>query len=378
MRFLEAIRAIVGHRALRWLRAATLNVILPVSMLTSGCATLGYVPERPTLGDTTTFTPTITEVKKWAYAVADGYDSRATMNRQALHAGALLAAAGTGAIAGLAAFNAGGSALTGISIGATFLAGVAAVYSSEEKSRIYRLGSEYIKDLITKSDERLRKYEVAVHQPVDAEKEAENDLDVANEQLKDARVFEKLQIEEARSAREKAEKEADEKKKKILTESAQALEELAKKKEDGVEKAKVAQQAADSRLKNIPRLVKAWKELLEAKATLAPAKGAAPPDQAAIDKAKEGEKPWAALTKDAEALCLRDDVNDVMRRVEEQKALLDPKNIPAQLRAVEKAAEKAKTAPRDKGRAETTEPTPPTVDLKDLAPPVKSRCDGAI
>lgn len=54
---------------------------------------------------------------------------------------ALLGAVAAGAIAGLAAFDSGSSALIGIPIGTSFLASVAAVYSSEEKSRIYGLAS---------------------------------------------------------------------------------------------------------------------------------------------------------------------------------------------------------------------------------------------
>ncbi len=134
----------------------TLVVILFAYGVTSGCVTtLGYVPEHLKPANTETYIPTYAEVKKWAYDVVDGYDSRATMNRHALHFGALFAAAAAGALAGLAAFDAGHSAITGIPIGTAFLSGVFTIYSNEEKSQIYGYASKYVKDLITASDKRF-------------------------------------------------------------------------------------------------------------------------------------------------------------------------------------------------------------------------------
>ena len=130
-------------------------VTLLASLLMSGCVTtLGYVPEHLKPADTTTYIPTYTEVKKWAYDVVDGYDSRATKNRYAIYGAATIAAAAVSAIAGLAAFDSGSSALIGIPIGAGFLGSVATIYSSEEKAQIYGHARDYIKDLITASDRR--------------------------------------------------------------------------------------------------------------------------------------------------------------------------------------------------------------------------------
>jgi len=75
------------------------------------------------------------EFEIWAMSVLDGYDSRATINRQVLYAGAVLAAADISAIAGLAAFGSNSSALIGIPIGTAFLGAVAAVYQGDEKQR---------------------------------------------------------------------------------------------------------------------------------------------------------------------------------------------------------------------------------------------------
>lgn len=145
----------------KWLTAIAcrrfIAIILLASLMSAGCVTtLGYVPEHIKPANKDTYTPTYSEVKKWAYDVVDGYDSRATKNRYAIYGAATLAAAAVSAIAGLAAFDSSSSALIGIPIGTGFFASVATIYSSEEKAQIYGHARDYIKDLITASDERIR------------------------------------------------------------------------------------------------------------------------------------------------------------------------------------------------------------------------------
>ena len=123
-----------------------------IALLASACSTtLGYVPEMVE-PDGSTVPPTYGEVRKWADEVADGYDSRNTLNRYAIYGGALTAAAGVGAMAGLAAFAPGSSALIGIPIGTTFLSGTMAIYNSEPKAIIYDYGSRAVKDLVALND----------------------------------------------------------------------------------------------------------------------------------------------------------------------------------------------------------------------------------
>ncbi len=88
-------RSLISRRLIgRWTRVARTAISLAAT--TSGCATwLGYVPEQVRPGDNITQPPSYAEVKEWAYDVIDGYDTRATINRQSLYAGALLAKRGT-------------------------------------------------------------------------------------------------------------------------------------------------------------------------------------------------------------------------------------------------------------------------------------------
>lgn len=372
-------RPIVASRPIPRIRSAILGVVLPVCIAASGCVTtLGYVPEHLKPSDTTSYVPTYPEVKKWAYDVVDGYDSRATMNRQAVYVAALFGAAAAGAIAGLAAFAADRSALIGIPIGTSFLAGVAAIYSSEDKSRIYSLASRFVKELITVSDERLRRREIATQQIDEALSQALEAATVARQHLTQAMEAEKVQKEEAKAARQKADAEADPIRKKQFAESAQALEALVAKATGEVAKAQAARDAAERRVESLKRLKDAWAKRTDARVALAVvAHAAAAQDAAALARAQveaeAAEEAWKGLSnpQKAEALCLRNDVNDVMRRVGEHIALLDPKNVVDRLRALAATAS-------PKGEAETTAAKFPPADLSDLDFPVKSRCEGAI
>jgi len=99
--------------------------------------------------------PDYEQVKNWAYNVADGYDTRATLNRQAIYGGGLTALAATGALVGLAAFDPESPVITGIPIGTTFLAGTMALYNNEQKAVIYGSASQTIRDVLIQSDCRV-------------------------------------------------------------------------------------------------------------------------------------------------------------------------------------------------------------------------------
>lgn len=162
-----------GQRAPQ-LRHSLYHRIVPllfsVIFLLGGCSThLGYVPHdvyapcfRPhILGwncqaeNPSSTSPLYEEVKAWSYEVADGYDTRATLNRQALYGGGLVALAGTSALVGLAAFAPGSAAIIGIPVGTTFLSGTMALYHHEQKAVIYGLASQTIRDVMIRSDGRL-------------------------------------------------------------------------------------------------------------------------------------------------------------------------------------------------------------------------------
>lgn len=147
---------------IRDLRLSVLTLI--VSLILGGCSThLGYVPHdvyAPSFWPDVNVadkSPSYQDVKNWAFNVADGYDSRATANRQALYFGALTAAAGASALTGLAAFAPGSSAIIGIPIGTTFLSGAMAIYNNEQKAVIYGYASQTIRDLLIQSDCRILK-----------------------------------------------------------------------------------------------------------------------------------------------------------------------------------------------------------------------------
>ena len=117
------------------------------------CTKFGYFPEQvqAPLGKS----PRYSEVRTWALRVADGYDTRHTLNRYALYGGGITALAGAGALAGLAAFSPGSAAIVGIPIGTAFLSGTMALYNNDGKALIYDRGARAIKDLVAMSDCRL-------------------------------------------------------------------------------------------------------------------------------------------------------------------------------------------------------------------------------
>ena len=76
------------------------------------------------------------------------------------------------------------------------------------------------------------------------------------------------------------------------------------------------------------------------------------------------------LHKQQEALCLRNDVDGIMAKVERHIAQLDPRNVTEQLRSVEADAAKLTKA----GGKKEDPPIKPPTDLGDISPPVKSGC----
>lgn len=139
-------------------RPAFAFLVLLTCCATSACSTtLGWIPEsvKTRQMKNRNYIPSYGEVRHWAYDVQDAYDSRATANRYALYAGALLGAAAIATIAGLSAFDSGSPALIGIPIGTGFLASAAALYSNDQKAVLYRHGSEAVKLVIGWSTWRL-------------------------------------------------------------------------------------------------------------------------------------------------------------------------------------------------------------------------------
>jgi hypothetical protein len=328
--------------------ALILFVVMANIAVISGCAAtkFGYIPEDVTPSDKNA-RPKCSDVKEWAYAVADGYDTRATMNKYAIYGGALIGAAAASAIAGLAAFDSGSSALVGIPIGATFLASVAVVYSNEEKARIYRLRSQYIKDFITLSDKRFYQCTsggTASTISQDAKKAVED----ANKRLEDAIRHEELLTQRAKDAHA------------------------------GVDK------LGPGASKDLEAAIAKDVDNRKAEATRAVAKAKADARSAAKDardaeqcpKKKEDEQ-----LQEKEALCLRVDVNGVMRAVEDRKADLEPDDIVKRLKDVGAPATSSEAGNTSSSGSASNDGTTGTVSavpgyfiITDLNPPVKSSC----
>lgn len=326
--------------------------LLLCSVTLSGCVTtLGYVPEyvKPTQNKDTLL-PTYTEVKTWAMNVLDGYDSRATMNRQALYVGAVLAAASISAIAGLAAFGSNSSALIGIPIGTGFLGAVAAVYQSDEKAAIYGNGSRYVKSLIMLSNKRITDYDSDV----------DGSIEVAASQEAQAAALQRLtedrkQYAEQSKLAEEGKKKADTAKasptstdpeRNALDRAARSLQDLADQSKQAAATAEASVKLAEARTKNALRRQRMRNEA-----------------SSNTDKLSLLRHAFLA----GEAICLQTDVNDLMDKVANHISVLDPKDLAARLKGV-KAADKAA------GGSATQAAAIPPPDLSDLAPPAKSSC----
>jgi len=343
-------------------QGAGVRLLVGLALMTSGCVTtLGYVPEgvKPK-EDKETLRASYKEVRKWASDVADGYDSRNTMNRHAIYAGATLAAASVSAIAGLAAFGSNSSALIGIPIGASFLGALAAIYQSDEKAAIYREGAQYVKDLIVLSEERLQKFDedddgalrVAASEKAEtaARRRVADDKDRYAEQKKLAdEAANKAKAAKSNPASTDAERT-------VLDKTTQSLQDLVKQAERTVAVSEAALKEAEARTKAALHYQK-LRQTASSK-----------------DEVKK-------LFLKGEAVCLQRDVNGLMAKVADHIAVLDPKDLAARLKAV-KAESKAGTDQNgaaagggsDKGTAGAETPRIPPPDLSDLAIPAKSSC----
>ena len=328
-------------------RITTILVVLFFTVGSSGCVTtLGYVPEQIKLRnmkDQKTFRPEYSEVKTWAYDVLDGYDSRATANRYALYGGALLGAVAVGAVAGLTAFDSGSSVVKGFAIGGPVLGSIFAIYSSEEKARIYRLASSSIKELITLSDKRLlgclRSTSSSEQDADTIEKQAARNVDQATRNLYAARQKEKILGEEIQKVRKNLANASPSDKQPALQEVASAIDQKLREARESVLVAEAELPGAEEDLKDAKRClqVQANKDLLNQQ----------------------------------EALCLRTDVDGIMTKVERHIAQLDPRNVTEQLKSVTADAAKLNKAG---GNDKKTDTKAPTDDLSDISPPVKSSC----
>lgn len=284
------------------------------SALLTGCAlsNVGFIPDSADSSDFNENEPTLTNVRKWAAEVADGYDSRATMNRYATYVGGSMATLSIGAITGLATFNMGHSWILGLPlIGATSGA-LFALYQNEEKARIYRLANLYIKDLITISNRR-------VLTPVqNMQNKAQAKLDDAQYKFGVADDLYNAALKVSNTAKDKVVKNKrqydDAKKAKapntILLEQAVTQSEL-----DSAQKQRSADAAESDRntAKVSLNSAKEQREIANQRTYL--------------DNINRGK---------LEASCLQDDVNKVMGLVEEHVFLLDPQNVAKMLQEVKK------------------------------------------
>lgn len=133
--------------------------LLLVLVLLSGC--VGYLPANvkpKDLSDQVTLIPTYRETKLYAYAVAEGYDERATANRHAIHGGAVVTALSVAGLAATALYGGPAWMLTAIPLAGGTLASVGAVYQNDQKADLYRRASGYVRALITESDLQAATY----------------------------------------------------------------------------------------------------------------------------------------------------------------------------------------------------------------------------
>lgn len=326
-------------------KSVLIALLLYVVTSTSGCVTsLGYIPER--IESIPTEVPpevAYSEAHQWAGKVADGYATRATMNRYAIFGGATIAAAAVSAMAGLAAFDTGSSALIGIPIGTGFLASVAAIYSNEGRAQIYDLAKDAIKRMMTASSKRAAmpvdfatdetQAQAAVTSAEHLRKQAEAALGQRQQELATARVA---------VAAAPETNDADRAAKKVLTDKAQAAADLVLKAHETLKQALLTEKASQNRLARAKARVTAEKRVLATRQKLDAANAARPPDPTVVELAKkeadEANNAWERVInfRYREAMCLREDVEGVMALVETHLRALDPKNLTEQLKRVKR------------------------------------------
>jgi hypothetical protein len=124
-----------------------------------GC--VGHLPAnlKPSeLTDQVYLVPTFREVKLFAYATADGYTDRASMNRHAINAGAVTVALGVAGMAAGAIYGAPVALMTAIPLVTGTLGSVGAIYQNDQKADLYTRAGGYVRALIDVAD-----LEAAIH-----------------------------------------------------------------------------------------------------------------------------------------------------------------------------------------------------------------------
>jgi hypothetical protein len=120
-----------------------------VALLLTGCLPASVRPSGPDL------IPTYGEVKRYALDLADGYDSRASTNRHALHAGAVAGLLGGLVIAGLSFGTASLGVIPYVALASGGAASLGAIYQHDEKAALYGKGAAYMRAVINESDLRV-------------------------------------------------------------------------------------------------------------------------------------------------------------------------------------------------------------------------------
>lgn len=299
----------------------------------SGCmTTLGYVPEYPKPeqqwwggGPNFSETPKLGEVKEWAMDVVDGYDSRATMNRQADYVGALIAGAGAASLVGLAAFGGDRAWITGIPIGMAFLAGVAGIYSNEAKAQLYGAAANYLQRMVNNSERRLawlgRKSTSAKREDAKSELDKnEADADSASKRVK--AYIDEYKLRQADEALKSTTAEDEEKKDDAVADAKrQVASRAAADAKRQLDALAVESEMAKQRVDGLARLEDLTKRLDL-------------PTQNDDQSKNNGKVKEGSPSQKFEALCLRDDVMDVMERVDRLINILMPSGVTDRLKGV--------------------------------------------
>lgn len=243
------------------------------------------------------------------------------MNRQADYAGALVAGAGAASLVGLAAFGADQAWITGIPIGMAFLAGVAAIYNNEAKAQLYGAAANYLQRMVNNSERRLAWLRRKSNQATRAG--AGSELDKSEKKAADARMRVTAYIDEY-----------------MLRQAAEALKSTTA--GDKEKKDEASPAATDAKRQVATRAAADAKRQLDA---LAVESEMAKQREDGLARLKERTEhlvdlncPDDGQSKKAcetfEALCLRDDVLDVMERVDRLINILMPSGVTDRLKGV--------------------------------------------
>jgi len=253
------------------------------------------------------------------------------------------------------------------------------VYSSEERAQIYQHASHNVRELLRLSDERLGKRQVAAAQPAEAAADARAATSQAKADLAKRKDEEQVRKSFALAKRVEAERapaDTSPAAKKTLEDAADNADRRAKSAATAVQAAAAGVEVAERRLAAATSRKQAWDAMVAAR-------GSVPKDgkecETASTEATAKACAWRTLSdpKAAEAICLRQDVADVMRKVNAHIDVLEPRNVVARLRAIaEKRADDAKTTGEPKDEKKTGDALPPA-DYSDLKQ-VSSHCAGQV